>query len=99
MEAKRYTGSCHCGAVKYEVTVDLGGATRCNCSICTKLGIIGAIVKPGAFKQLAGENDTGTYEWGGKTAKRYFCKHCGIHCFAPGHLAEVGGDYVGINVN
>ena len=40
-----------------------------------------------------------TYAWGGKTARRYFCKICGVHCFARGYLAEVGGDYVSINLN
>ncbi|SRR6266542_1100201 len=38
-------------------------------------------------------------EWGAKISRRFFCKTCGIHCFARGHLAEVGGDYVSINLN
>ena len=29
----------------------------------------------------------------------YFCKTCGVHCVARGHLAEMGGDYVSINLN
>ena len=31
--------------------------------------------------------------------RRYFCKHCGIHCFGRGHLEVLGGDYVSINLN
>jgi hypothetical protein len=46
-----------------------------------------------------GEADLSAYAWGGKISTRYFCKHCGIHCFARGHLAEVGGDYVSVNLN
>jgi hypothetical protein len=94
---RKHPGSCHCGAVRFEVTVDASSASRCNCSICNKVGQLGAIVKPAAFTLLGGEESLSAYEWGGKISKRFFCKHCGIHCFARGHLAEVGGDYVSVN--
>ena len=59
----------------------------------------GVLIKPDAFHLLSGEDALSTYEWGYKISKRYFCKHCGVHCFARGHLEEVGGDYVSINAN
>jgi hypothetical protein len=85
--------------VRFEVQVDSAAAARCNCSICAKISTLGAIVKPAAFTLLTGEGDLGVYEWGAKISKRHFCKHCGIHCFGRGHLAEVGGDYVSVNFN
>lgn len=94
-----HRGSCHCGAVRFQVDVDAGKGSRCNCSVCAKIGATGSIVKPDAFAVLAGEDSLGTYEWGHKISKRYFCRHCGIHCFARGHLAELGGDYVSVNLN
>jgi hypothetical protein len=97
---KKYTGGCHCGQVRFEVELDLsGGGGMCNCTVCTKIAPISAMAKPEAFRQLAGEDSLSTYEWGGKISRRKFCKHCGVHCFAFGHLAELGGDYVGINLN
>ena len=39
-EAKTYTGGCHCGKVRYEATTDLGQVLSCNCSICTKRGLL-----------------------------------------------------------
>jgi hypothetical protein len=63
------------------------------------VGQTGSVVKPGAFSLLSGEGSLGTYEWGHKISKRYFCRNCGIHCFARGHLAELGGDYVSVNLN
>ena len=95
----KHRGSCHCGRVRYEVEIDATAASRCNCSACTKTGVTGGIVKPAAFRVVAGEDDVSTYEWGAKISRRSFCKHCGVHCFARGHLAEVGGDYVSINFN
>jgi hypothetical protein len=97
--AKTHQGSCHCGAVRFEVDVDAAKGSRCNCSICAKVGQTGTSVKPDAFKLLAGEDSLGVYEWGPKISKRFFCKNCGIHCFGRGHLAELGGDYVSVNLN
>jgi hypothetical protein len=93
-------GSCHCGAVKFKVEADPArGASRCNCSVCTKLGALGSIVKPDAFELLTPEHELGVYQWGAKISKRFFCKACGTHCFGRGHLAEVGGDFVSFSYN
>lgn len=97
---KRYTGSCHCGAVRFQVDLDLSQpVTRCNCSICAKVAQTGVIIKPAAFALLAGEADLSDYVWGSKIGTRRFCKHCGVHCFGAGHLEQLGGDYVSVNVN
>jgi hypothetical protein len=73
--------------------------SRRNCSICSKVGQTGGIVKPEAFELLSSEEHLSSYAWGGRTAQRYFCKHCGIHCFARGHLDVLGGAYVSVNYN
>ena len=100
MSVKTYKGRCHCGRVQFEADIDLrAGTGRCNCSICTKVAQLGGIVKPEAFQLLSSEEDLSSYEWGGRTARRYFCKRCGIHCFARGNLAELGGAYVSVNYN
>jgi hypothetical protein len=97
--ATRHTGGCHCGAVRFEAEVDLSAATRCNCSICTKVAQVSSHVKPAAFRLLSDRAALSSYAWGGKVAQRFFCKTCGIHCFSEGHLAELGGDFVSINFN
>jgi hypothetical protein len=97
---KMTNGSCHCGAVQFKVTADLGnGGSRCNCSICTKVSQLGGIVKPEAFQLVSSEEHLSSYAWGGRTSTRYFCKHCGVHCFARGNLPELGGAYVSVNYN
>ena len=92
-------GGCHCGRVRFRVTADLDGVTICNCSVCTKISPIGAVVKPDSFKLLTDESKLGTYVWGGRVSTRYFCKECGVHSFARGHLEQLGGDYVSVNLN
>jgi len=94
-----HTGGCHCGKVRYRVTIDASQGSRCNCSICSKLGQLASIVKPEAFELLSGRDSLSEYVWRNKVSQRSFCKHCGVHCFAAGHLAEVGGDFVSINLN
>jgi hypothetical protein len=98
-ETRKHAGSCHCGAVKFEVQVDATAGSRCNCTVCTKVGGLTGIVKPEAFRLLSGEQDLSYYEWGWKTAKRYFCKSCGVSCFGRGFLEQVGGDYVSVFFN
>src|SRR6266508_1396680 len=94
----RHTGSCHCGDVRFEVDLDASQGNRCNCSVCTKTAVLSGMVKPAAFRLVAGEERLTAYEWGPKISKRYFCSRCGVHCFGKGHLAEVGGDYVSVNL-
>lgn len=96
---KLHTGGCHCGAVRYQVTIDVSQGGRCNCSICTKISQLGSSVKPDAFQLLSGQDSITDYVWGHKIGRRSFCKHCGVHCFSSGHLAELGGDFVSINYN
>jgi hypothetical protein len=95
-----FAGGCHCNAVRFEVALatDFHGG-RCNCSICSMVAQTGAIVHPSAFRLLSGEESLSRYQWGAQISTRHFCKHCGIHCFGQGHLAEIGGDFVSVNLN
>ena len=78
-----YEGGCHCGRVRFRITVDLDATVigECNCSICTKKGILHLPVHRDRFLLLSGAEDLATYTFNTGTAKHTFCRHCGIHAF------------------
>lgn len=92
---RTYRGSCHCGAVRFEIEAELTRVTECNCSICTKKGALHHRVPPERFTLLSGQEALALYQFGSKEAKHWFCKHCGIHPFSNPRAAP---DMYSINI-
>lgn len=69
--------------MRFEVDVDLSveKVLDCNCSICTKKGILHIIVPPSRFRLVKGADALSTYTFGTHVAKHTFCKRCGMHPF------------------
>lgn len=79
-------GACHCRRVTFELTTKLDHLIYCNCSICSKRGALWHGATDSTLRILTGETDLEFYQFGTKTAKHYFCRHCGIHPFVRPRL-------------
>ena len=101
---KIYQGGCHCGAVRYQVQLDLGqGTFKCNCSICAKARSWLATAAAGDFRLLSGEAELTEYLFHRRRIHHLFCRRCGVRSFgwgeAPGSAPEAGGKFYAIHVN
>jgi hypothetical protein len=96
-ETTTYTGGCHCGAVRYRVSLKLDGALTCNCSICSKTGTVLAFAPAAEFELVSGADALTDYQFGKKRLHHLFCKHCGIRSFGRGAMPD-GTPMVGVNV-
>ena len=97
---KKYSGSCHCGAVRFEVDSDISaGTTKCNCSICVKMRLSSAQAAPEAFHLLAGNSELTDYQGYNQVAHHVFCRHCGVRSFEWVDVPNMSGHkYFSINL-
>ena len=89
MEMRRYTGSCHCGAVEFSFrSQTIVDGMRCNCSICKRKGAImtSFTIPPEDIGIRTEDNVLSTYQFGENIAKHHFCSRCGIFTFVQTRL-------------
>jgi hypothetical protein len=91
----RYTGSCHCGAIRFAIRTDFPELTTCDCSICRRKNALMVKVHESRFELLAGADLLTEYRFHTHTARHFFCRTCGIY---PFHRKRVTPDFLGINV-
>ena len=70
-------GSCHCGAVRLTLPSAPEKATRCNCSLCRRLGGLWVYYEFGTVEITGHPGHTQDYVWGDKTLRTVRCSHCG----------------------
>ena len=80
----KHTGGCHCGAVKFEFEGDITEVLECNCSHCSKKGMLLYFIDKDKFKLLSGADTMGEYLFNKKAIRHLFCKTCGTQSFAEG---------------
>ena len=98
MAIEHHEGSCQCGAVSYEVDIDLASTLTCNCSRCQKMGFVLAFTSPENFRLQSGEENLTEYLFNRKSIRHLFCRTCGVEAFAYGKMPD-GSPVVAINVN
>ncbi len=82
MARLRHRGSCHCGAVRFEVAAPpVIEVLSCTCSICSRTAYLHWIVARADFTLLAGAEALSEYRFGTGVARHLFCRICGIKPF------------------
>ena len=93
--AGTYEGGCHCGGVRFSVTLPEGwNAHLCDCTLCGMKGNIMIDVPLSALTVTAGEDLLTLYTFNTGVAKHRFCSRCGIH---PFHQLRSEPDKFGVN--
>ena len=93
---RTWSGSCHCGAVRFEIDTDFPELTMCDCSICRRKNALMVKVHESHFRLLDGDDALTEYQFHTRTARHFFCRVCGIY---PFHRKRVTPDFLGINVH
>jgi hypothetical protein len=91
----KHVGSCHCGAVRFQVEWDITELTTCDCSLCVKRNALMAKVPKSALTLLQGKDILALYQWNTHRAEHHFCRACGIYVF---HRKRAAPDHFGINI-
>lgn len=86
------SGSCHCGAVTFEISGPVTRFEHCHCQTCRKINGTAfgssAVVDRAAFRVTRGEDSLSRYR-SSPEKDRFFCPVCGSHVFAlPTHEAD-----------
>ena len=71
-----YRGGCQCGAVLYEVELDLAAPSTATKSVWQP------VVRPSAFRLIAGEDRLSGYQYGDAATHHFFCTSCGAHAYS-----------------
>lgn len=95
-DLKTFHGSCHCGAVEFEVQARVDEEIReCTCSMCERTGFIHLIVPNSRFKITKGEENLTHYKFNTGVADHTFCKICGVKAF---YVPRSNPDGMSVNV-
>jgi len=92
-----HKGSCHCGALAYEVESDLSQVIECNCTHCYSKGLWLTFVKPDAFRLTAGQGVATEYLFNRHAIRHMVCPACGVEPYGRG-IAPNGEESIAVNI-
>lgn len=72
------TGSCHCGALRWQLRDIPESATACNCTVCRRYGVLWAYDHEGEGIHVSGPSKAYIR---GKAIEFHFCPDCGCVAF------------------
>lgn len=92
-----HSGSCHCGAIRFEVEGTIETAMECNCSHCSRKGFLLWFVPKTQFTLQTPDAPLTSYTFNKHVINHLFCPTCGVQAFAYGADPE-GNEVAAINI-
>ena len=86
-----YRGGCQCGAVHYEVSLDLSCPSERGASVWEYF------VEPQKFRLLIGDESLSGYQFFAEDVHHFFCVRCGVRTFSH-HLTVPDNDAYAIDI-
>lgn len=88
-------GSCHCGAVRWQLAGMPASATACRCSVCRRYGLLLAYGCEGEDVEIAGD----TRALRGDSVGFHFCPACGcVACWRALQPNAKGRRLIAVNL-
>ncbi len=96
-DADTYNAQCHCGSIRFKVTLSDGFNTvrRCTCSFCRMRGAVAVSAEIGGIIFVEGEDKLTSYRFNSGSAQHFFCSRCGIYTH---HQRRSNQAQYGVNV-
>ena len=93
-------GTCHCGAVEWQLDGDAGSITACNCTVCRRYGALWAYDWEGERIRLSGNTSVYTRkELADPFLEFHFCPNCAcVVAWRALRTDEDGRKRMGVNV-
>jgi hypothetical protein len=82
------SGTCICGEVSWKLFSKVEGATACNCSACSRYGVLWAYGHLNEDVEVAGHSKSFVR---GNEIEFHFCEHCGSMAFWKGRGPSENG--------
>ena len=91
-----FAAECHCGNLKLVADEPPSSITRCNCSICYRLGALWAYYQREKVLVISAAGSDQRYSWGEKTITYHRCGTCGCTTHYTA-VADDGGELLAVN--
>jgi hypothetical protein len=88
-------GSCHCGAVRWQLDGEPDGATACNCTVCRRYGCLWAYDHEGEGIRVTGATQAYIR---GDSIEFHFCSACGCVAFWRAQRPDGGRRRIAVNL-
>jgi hypothetical protein len=88
---RTHQGGCDCGAVRYELEVDL-------CSDDVALSPSELLIRAREFRLLSGDECVSGHQFASSRVHHFFCERCGVCSFSRHNIEQRGAEFYAVDL-